>query len=162
MVLRQHQPGVGLVVAEDDVVARPQPLDEVGLQQQRLGLAAGGDDLEVPRFVDHAPEAFRQPRKLGVGRDAPLQRPRLADVKGVALGVEHPVHARRQGQGGQRRLDDLEALHRRWTGGVHLNDVGHALRLGVRRNAPQGGVLHRSCGKLCGRMVVAGARVVRL
>jgi hypothetical protein len=81
-----------------------------------LRLAAGGDDLELPRLVDHAPEPLRQARKLGVGRDAPLQGARLADVERVALGVEHPVHAGRQGQGGQRPLDDLEALHRRRPG----------------------------------------------
>ena len=45
MVLGQHQPRIGFVVAQHDVEARLQALDEVGLEQQRLGLGMGGDDL---------------------------------------------------------------------------------------------------------------------
>ncbi len=84
VVLGQHQPRVALVVAQDDVEARLQALDQVGLEQQRLGLGMGGDDLHRRRLGDHPPQPLRQARGLGVGRDPLLQRPRLADVERLA------------------------------------------------------------------------------
>ena len=45
--------GERFVVAEENVVARPQPLDEIGLQQKRLGLRAGDNDLQLRGCLDH-------------------------------------------------------------------------------------------------------------
>ena len=105
VVLGQHQPGVGLVVAQDDVEARLEALDQVGFEQQRLGLGVGGDHLHRDGFVDHPPQPFVEAAELGVGGDPLLQAARLADVEGVALGIEHAIDARARRHGGQRLLD---------------------------------------------------------
>ena len=60
VVLGQDQPGIGFVVAENDVVARPEALDEVRFQQQRLGLGRCRDDLKAPRLMHHAAQALGQ------------------------------------------------------------------------------------------------------
>ena len=69
MVFRDDQPGIGFVIPEHDVEARPEALDEIGFQQQRLGLGPCGDHFERPGFKHHAPEAFRQAGDLGIGSD---------------------------------------------------------------------------------------------
>ena len=120
MVLRQDQPGIGFVVAQDDVEARPQALDQIGFEQQRLGLGGGGHDLQAAGLEHHPAQAFGQAGQLGIGRHPPLQAARLADIERIALRIEHPVDAWNQRQGGQRGLDDLHALH------------GAGGRLGVR------------------------------
>ncbi len=128
MVLGQHQPGVGFVVAQNDVVVRLEALDQVGLEQQRLGLGVGGDDLHGRGQRHHAAQAFRQADGLGVGGDALLQAARLADVQRLALGIEHAVDAGAGRHGFHRRLDDGGAprgrrggrqggRRRRWRGG---------------------------------------------
>ena len=45
MVLAQQDEGEAFVVAQQHVVGRPVALDQLRLEQQRLGLAVGGDDL---------------------------------------------------------------------------------------------------------------------
>ena len=127
MVLRDDEPGVGFVVAEDDVVARAQALDEVRLEEERLGLGRRGDDLEVPRLEDHAPEAVRQAVDLRVGVHALLQRAGLADVESVPPRVEHAVHAGGQGEGFERALDDLAAFDRRGRGGLFVGERHESL-----------------------------------
>ena len=106
VVLRQHQPGVGFVVAQDDVEARLEALDDVCLKQQRLGLGVGGDDLHRRGFGDHAPQALGQAGGLGVGRDPLLEAAGLADVKGIPLGIEHPIDARAERHRREGGLDD--------------------------------------------------------
>ena len=54
MVAGDEDEGEGLVVAQHDVVAGLQPLDEVGLEQQRLGLGRRGDEFHARRVGDHA------------------------------------------------------------------------------------------------------------
>ena len=73
MVVGQHQPGIGFVVAQQDVEARLEALDEVRFQQQRLGLGMGGDDLHRRGVGDHAAQPFRQAADLGIGRNAFLR-----------------------------------------------------------------------------------------
>ena len=83
-----------LVVAEDDVVARPLLLDERGLEDERLFLGGGEDGLHPVHAAEHD-------RGFGVGRAAVvgvLGEP-LAQVAGLAhvehLGAaEHLVDAR--------------------------------------------------------------------
>ena len=70
VVFRDDQPGIGFVIPKDDVEARPEALDEIGFQQQRLGLGPCGDHFERPGFKNHAPEAFRQAGDLRIGSDA--------------------------------------------------------------------------------------------
>ena len=63
MVAGDEDAGKRLVVAQQDVVARPQPLDQVGLEQQRLGLGMGGDELHRRRYP--------RPCGAGAGRAGP-------------------------------------------------------------------------------------------
>ena len=46
MIAGDQDVGKRLVVAQQNVEARPQPLDQVGLEQQRLGLGLGRDEFE--------------------------------------------------------------------------------------------------------------------
>jgi hypothetical protein len=46
MVFRDDQPGIGFVIPEHDIEARPESLDEIGFQQQRLGLGRCGDHFQ--------------------------------------------------------------------------------------------------------------------
>ena len=96
------------VVAQDDVVGRPVTLDQVAFEQQRLDVVGGGHHLEAAGQRHHALQPCAQRRGLGIGRQALLQRFRLADVEHLALGVEHAIDARAVGQG-----RDLLADHRR-------------------------------------------------
>ena len=85
--------GVGLVVAQADVEARPVALDEALLGEQRLGLGRGDEALDP---VDARGEA-RLP--AGEVRGDPLaDRARLADVDDLALAVVEEVDAGRVGQ----------------------------------------------------------------
>ena len=93
MIAGDQDRGKGLVVAQKNVVARTEPLDEVRFQQQGLGLGVRGDELEPARFRDHPPDTQALPFGPGVGRDALLQVLGLADVKNLALAVQHPVDA---------------------------------------------------------------------
>ena len=85
--------GVGLVVAQADVEARPVALDEALLGEQRLGLGRGDEGLDA---VDARGQA-----RLAAGRevrgDALADRARLADVEQLAVG------ARRRGRRRGRR-----------------------------------------------------------
>ena len=124
VVFRDDQPGIGFVIPKDDVEARPEALDEIGFQQQRLGLGPCGDYFERPGFKHHAPEAFRQPGDLGIGSDAFAERPRLADVKRLPLLIQHAIDAggsRQGGQGGFQHRQALEgrAIRGRWRGFGH-------------------------------------------
>ena len=89
-----------LVVAQEDVVPGLQALDQIGLEQQRLRLGVGGDELHRLGLGDHPVQPRAQTRRLQIARHPLLQAPRLADVEDAALAVEHPVDA---GSGGQRR-----------------------------------------------------------
>ena len=92
--------GKRLVVAQQHVEARPQPLDQVGLEQQRLGLGRGRDELERGGRRDHALDARVVAGRPRIGDDALLDVLGLADVEHVAVGVDHAVDAGR----GRREL----------------------------------------------------------
>ena len=62
--------GVRLVVAQDDIVARLEQLDQIGLKQQRLSLGMGADDLDRGSFRNHAGDAYRLADRVGIGGDA--------------------------------------------------------------------------------------------
>ena len=112
MILGQNQPGIGLVVAQHDVEARLQLLDQVGFQQQRFGFGVGGDDFHRHGFRHHAAQTFRQAADLGVGMDPAFQAARLADVQRVALRIQHAIDPRVGGHGLQRRLDNGHTFFR--------------------------------------------------
>ena len=116
VVLGEHQPRVALVVAEHDVEAGLEALDEVGLEEEGFGLGMGGDDLHRDGLVDHAAEALGHAGGLGVVVDALLEVAGLADVEGVAACVEHAIHARALRHGEERALDHGHAHQARGCG----------------------------------------------
>ena len=87
----EHDVGEGLVVAQQHVVARLEPLDQVGFQQQGFDLAVGNDDLQRLGLRHHPAQAVGQSLELGVVGDPPSQVAGLADVDRVAPAVEHAV-----------------------------------------------------------------------
>ena len=109
MVLGQRQPRIALVVPQHDVEPGLQPLDEVRLQQQRLGLGVGGDDLHAGRLGHHPPQPLRQAANMGVARHPLLEAARLADIERVALSIEHTIHAGAERHGGERRFNNVDA-----------------------------------------------------
>ena len=74
-----------LVVAQRHVVARLQLLDEIGLEQQRLGVQFGGDEHHRMGLRHHARNAAWLAFWRHIGGDALLDRARLADVEHFAL-----------------------------------------------------------------------------
>ena len=109
MVAGQQDIGERLVVPHQHVEARPQPLDEVRFQQQRLGLGAGDDELHRRRLAHHPADAVGVEAPLRVVGHALLQAARLADVENVAGRVHHAVDAGRVGQPLDQPLDHLGA-----------------------------------------------------
>ena len=99
-VAGDHQVRIGLVVAEEDVVARRKRLDQVAFEEERLPLRARHRDLDGPDLGEHDLRARTVVALLEVRRDPFPQIARLADVEHVAGGVEHPVHAGQVGQAG--------------------------------------------------------------
>ena len=92
-LLREMDPRIALVVAQDDVVARPVLLDQVVLEEQRFGLGMGdghfhrgGARQESPPLL--VPRTTPQP-----GGEAPSEVARLADVEDPLVAVDHPVDA---------------------------------------------------------------------
>ncbi len=116
LVLRDEDVGEGLVVAQQHVVARLELLDQVRLEQQRLGLGARGHELHRRRIDDHAGDAVRMRVAAGVGAHARFQVLGLADVEHLASGVDHAVDARRVRQRFPEAPDHRHAggeIHRR-------------------------------------------------
>ena len=101
---------IALVVAQLDVERRPVALDQVGLEDQRLGLGRGHDRLETGDPGDHVVDlrmlsrsrghrigrvrvSVRGQRGLEVAEHAPPERLRLADVQHAVVGIAVDVHA---------------------------------------------------------------------
>jgi hypothetical protein len=99
--------GVGLVVPQADVEARPVALDEALLGQQRLRLV-GGDQRFDP--VDARGEAGVAAGE--VGGDALADRARLADVEQLAVAVVEEIDAGLVGQRFALLGDPLGAAQR--------------------------------------------------
>ena len=86
-----------LVVLQQHVVMRAVLLDQVGLEDQRLDLVAGRDELQ---FLGQRRELAAFPPGFEVLRHARTQVVRLPDVNGLAALAEQ-VNAGRGGQHGQ-------------------------------------------------------------
>ena len=98
VVARDQDVGKRLVVPQQDVVAGAEALDEVGFEQQRLGLRAHGHELHRRGGGDHAGDAVGVVAGARVARHARLQVARLADVDDGAAGIDHAVDAGRARQ----------------------------------------------------------------
>ncbi len=105
MILPKHDEGEAFVVPQQHVVGGPETLDQLGLQEQRLGFRARRDDGHRPRLRHHPLQALRQLGDLGVVGDAVLQHARLADVEDVAAGVLHAIDTWRSRQRLQHLAD---------------------------------------------------------
>ena len=90
---------IALVVAEQDVVARLQALDEVVLEQQRLGLGPDHRGLHPHDLADHVADAGAAVALLEIVGDAPFQVARLAHVEHRTGGIEIAVDAGQLRQG---------------------------------------------------------------
>ena len=86
---------VALVVLQEDVVMGLVLLDEAALEEQRLVLRAGDDEVVIVHMRDH-PCHLRQMvgAEPEVARDAVVQVLGLADVDDAPLRVLHQVDAR--------------------------------------------------------------------
>ena len=109
MVAGQQDVGERLVVAQQHVVARPELLDQVRLEQQRLGLGTRGDELHVRRLGDHPGDGVGMRHAARIGGHAVLQALGLADIEHLAGAIEHPVDARLVRQVLGELLDDFDA-----------------------------------------------------
>ena len=125
-----------LVVAQRDVVAGLQLLDEIGLEQQRLGVRFGGDEHHRAGLRHHARDAAWLALRRHIGGDALLDRARLADIEHLALGPHHAIDA-----GSERGVAP--------EGPDRLGAARHARRL--RRRLVEGDVEGRGIGRKLAR-----------
>ena len=95
VVTADQDKGKGFVVAQQDVEAQLQALDQITFQEQRLDLALGGHDLHPPGLADHAENTVADTRRLGIAGDL-FFRPGLADIKNLITTVEHAVTSARR------------------------------------------------------------------
>ncbi len=94
LVAGELQVRVRLVVAKQDVVARRRRLDQVVLEQQRLGLGARHRGLDAHDALEHVRDARALLAAREVRGHPLLQVARLADVEHRVAGADHPVDAR--------------------------------------------------------------------
>ena len=124
LVRREVDVGVALVIAQQDVVARPELLDEVVLQQQGLALGVGHRDLDAGDLADQCLRLDAEPGLAEVARHALLQVARLADIEHLAARIQHAIDTRPGGEG----LEEIACVE----GGCLLgHDVCRSTRSGV-------------------------------
>ena len=109
MIGADQDVGEALVVPQHHVVARFQLLDEIGLEQQRLGLGLGGDEHHRARLRDHPGDARRLALRRRIGGDPFLDRSGLADIEHLALGADHAIDAGPERRVAPEGLDGLGA-----------------------------------------------------
>ena len=91
MVAADQDIGKALVVAQQHIIARLEALDQIGLEQQRLGLGLGDDEFHRPGQRDHQGDAIGMAAAIGIIGNAILQIARLADIQDRAILGEHAV-----------------------------------------------------------------------
>ena len=94
------------VVAQQNVVARLEALDQVRLEQERLGLGVGDDKFHRRRLRHYTARAHRLARQPRVAGDPLLQAFCLAHVEDFAAGVDHPIDSGLPGKGLEEGVDD--------------------------------------------------------
>ncbi len=82
-----------LVVPQDDVEPRPVLLDEVVLEQQRLGVGVGDRDLDVRDLLDQREGLRLDLARHEVAADAVLEATRLSHVQQLAFAAVHAIDA---------------------------------------------------------------------
>ena len=165
-----------LVVAQRDIVAGLELLDQIGLEQERLGLRFGGDEHHRMGLRDHPRDARRLALGRHVGGDALLDRARLADIEHLALLPDHAIDAGSERGVAPEGPDRLGAArHPRWLrrrlveGDVEGRGIGRKLarqrgflpRLGRGRFAWGEGVRCAAHGAYLGASACRGNRRAR-
>jgi len=118
--------GKALVVAQQHVEARLHLLDQIDLEQQRVGLGPRGDELHRPRQIDHVGDALGVETALGVLDHPLLQAAGLAHIEHLAVLADHAIDARRLGQPLHLVLDQGRALQRLGVRFQHGAYIGHS------------------------------------
>ena len=113
MVAGEQNIGKRLVVAHQDVEARLHLLDEIGFEQQRLGLGRGRDEDHRGGERDHPRDAVGVAGEPRIAGDALADAARLADIEHLAVGAEHAVDAGAGGRIAQMAADDRDAALQR-------------------------------------------------
>ena len=90
---RTENVGIGFIVAQGDVVARPLRLDQIALEQQRLGLVRRDRHLDARDPLHQRGELGRILAAAEVAADAIAQTRGLADVQQLAVGIVHAIDA---------------------------------------------------------------------
>ncbi len=107
----QHQIRISFVVAEQNVVARLERLNQIVFQQQRLGLGGCDGGFNARNVRHHQPNARRQITLLEIRRHPLLQRLRLAHIQQLPRRIVIAVHPRQQRQGGKNGMG-IESFHK--------------------------------------------------
>ena len=84
---------VAFAVAQKNVVARLQRLDQLRLQQQRLALGARHGDIDTSDLRHHRGDARLHPRLQEIAADALLEIAGLADIQQLTGRVEMTIDA---------------------------------------------------------------------
>ena len=95
----QPEEHVLLVVAQHNVIARPVLFDEAGLKEQSFFFRGGGEVFYACGMGKHGPGFGRQSVRPEVGKHAPPQHTRLANVDDAAPFILVEVNAGRKGDG---------------------------------------------------------------
>ena len=103
--------GITLVIAQQDVVARLEFLDQPAFQDQRLGLGMRDCDLDGLDLGDQAARPGGGLVLSKVTRHPPPQIAGLADVKHYATLVQHSVNAGQGDESFQERLELKRRCH---------------------------------------------------
>ena len=94
MIAGQQNIGKRFVVAHQHIETRLELLDEIGLKEKRLGLGFGRDEDHRGGQRDHPGDARRVAGRPQIARDPLADAFRLADIKYLMSGANHPVNAR--------------------------------------------------------------------
>ena len=90
--------GIGLVVAKQDVVTGREGFDQVVFEQQRFGLGTGRRCFHPGNLADHQSNARAGQIAAKIRTHPFLEIFCLADVKHLALSVEHAINPRQSAQ----------------------------------------------------------------
>ncbi len=149
MVLANQYERKTLIVAQQDVIGRAKPLDQLRFEQQRLRLARRNHNFHRPRLRDHPLQALRQTRELHIGRHAMTQRARLADIEHIAAHIDHAIDAGNRFQRPDDRFDGRSARFKVWPFAA-AHTIGGAFLVKTVRGS---GIIncHGSCHSRVGR-----------
>ena len=112
LVRGDDDPGVGFVVPQQHVVTGLVLLDEIVLEDQRLGLGVGDGDLDIGDLAHQGAGLDAVDVSPKIGSEPLFQILGLAHVDHGATAVIHAVNATLMGDGAQKRLTVEERFGR--------------------------------------------------